>query len=64
MLRYTNNPGYKFCIWCDDPYYKKYKDINEIYQSGTDILQFVKNHTVNNLQAECILKMNINNYKR
>lgn len=62
MLRYTNNLNYKFCIWCDDPYYSKFKDINEVYQSGVNILQFIKDHTVDNITAECRIKMSINKY--
>ena len=55
MLDYTKY-NYKFCIWCDDPEYSHFKDINEVYQSGVNIMEFIKNHTVDNITAECKIK--------
>ncbi|AVR55802.1 DNA primase subunit [Campylobacter phage CP39] len=57
MLKHTNNPNHKFVVWCDDEKFKKYKDINEIYQSGVNIENFIKEHTFDGLIAECKLRM-------
>ena len=58
MLDYTKY-NYKFCIWCDDPEYSHFKDINEVYQSGANIMEFIKNHTVDNITAECKIKFSL-----
>ena len=58
MLDYTKY-NYKFCIWCDDPEYSHFKDINEVYQSGVNIMEFIKNHTVDNITAECKIKFSL-----
>lgn len=57
MLKHTSNPNHKFVVWCDDEEFKKYKDINEIYQSGVNIEKFIKEHTFDGLIAECKLRM-------
>lgn len=57
MLKFTKNPNYKFVIWSNDQKYKHIKDINEIYMSGVNMVDFIKSHTYDNVTAEVLLRM-------